>query len=86
MKTKKLFSSLTAKQKDEVFQNTIDYVIETIGLSKGLRDEIRRQIDFDILLHYRDVFDEMKKRQYIFEYKGLTFTTNVVQMKKKMKG
>lgn len=84
MKTKKLFSSLTAKQKDDVFQNTIDYIIETIGLSKGLRNEIRRQIDFDTILHYRNVFDEMIKRQYIFEYNGLIFTTNVVEMKKKM--
>jgi len=84
MTTKKLFSSLSAKKKDEVFQNTIDLVINTIGLSKGLRDEIRKQIDLDKMLYYRKVFDEMVKRQYVFIHNGLTFTTNVVEIKKQL--
>ena len=82
---KKLFSSLSAKKKDEVFQNTIDLVINTIGLSKGLRNEIRKQIDLDKMLHNRKIFDDMIKRQYVFTHNGLTFTTNVVEMKKTMK-
>jgi shikimate 5-dehydrogenase len=85
MATKKLFSSLTAKQKDEVFQNTIDLVINTIGLSKGLRNEIRKQMDLDKMLHNRKVFADMVKKKYVFTHNGLTFTTNVVEMKKKMK-
>ena len=84
MKTKKLFSSLSPKKKDEVFQNTIDLVINTIGLSKGLRDEIRQQIDLDKMLYNRKVFDEMVKRQYVFTHNGLTFTTNIVEMKKQL--
>jgi hypothetical protein len=84
MKTKKLFSSLSAKKKDEVFQNTIDLAINTIGLSKGLRDEIRQQIDIDKMLYNRKVFDEMVKRQYVFIHNGLTFTTNVVEIKKQL--
>lgn len=75
---------MSAKKKDEVFQNTIDLVINTIGLSKGLRDEIRKQIDLDKIIHNRIVFNEMIKRQYVFTHNGLTFTTNVVEMKKKM--
>lgn len=85
MSTKKPFSSLSAKNKDEVFQNTIDLVIDTIGLSKGLRDEIRKQIDLDKMIHYRKVFDEMIKRQYVFTHNGLIFPTNIVEMNKKMK-
>ena len=81
----KRYSSLSAKKKDEIFKNTIDLVINTIGLSKGLRDGIRRQIDFDTILHYRNVFDEMIKRQYIFEYKDFKFPLNIKDMKKKMK-
>ena len=82
---KKLFSSLSAKKKDEVFQNTIDLVINTIGLLKGLRNEIRKQIDLDKMLHNRKIFDDMIKGQYVFTHNGLTFTTNVVEMKKTMK-
>ena len=82
---KKLFSSLSAKKKDEVFQNTIDLVINTIGLLKGLRNEIRKQIDLDKMLHNRKIFDDMIKGQYVFTHNGLTFTTNVFEMKKKMK-
>lgn len=85
METKKLFSSLTAKKKDEVFQNTIDLVINTIGLSTGLRNEIRKQIHLDKMLHNRKVFDDMVKKKYIFTHNDLTFTTNVVEIKKKMK-
>ena len=84
MKTKKLFSSLSPKKKDEVFQNTIDLAINTIGLSKGLRDEIRQQIDLDKMLYNRKVFDEMVKRQYVFTHNGLTFTTNIVEIKKQL--
>lgn len=84
METKKLFSSLSAKKKDEVFQNTIDFVINTIGLSKGLRDEIRKQIDLDKMLYYRKVFDEMIKGRYVFTHNGLTFTTNIVEIKKQL--
>ena len=75
---------MSAKKKDEVFQNTIDLAINTIGLSKGLRDEIRKQIDLDKMLYYRKVFDEMVKRQYVFIHNGLTFTTNVVEIKKQL--
>lgn len=85
MTTKKRFSSLSAKKKDEVFQNTIDLTINTIGLTKGLRDEIRKQIDLDKMIHNRIIFNDMIKRQYVFTHKGLTFTTNVIEMKKKMK-
>lgn len=81
---KKLFSSLSAKKKDEVFQNTIDLVVNTIGLSKGLRAEIRKQINLDKMLHNRKIFDEMIKKQYVFTHNGLTFTTNILEMKKKM--
>ena len=84
METTKLFSSLSAKKKDEVFQNTIDLVINTIGLPKGLRDELRKQIDLDKMLYYRKVFDAMTKRRYVFTHNGLTFTTNIVEMKKQL--
>lgn len=84
MKTTKLFSSLSPKKKDEVFQNTIDFAINTIGLSKGLRDEIRQQIDLDKMLYCRKVFDEMAKRRYVFTHNGLTFTTNIVEIKKQL--
>lgn len=85
MSTKKLFSSLSAKKKDEVFQNTVDLVINTLDLPKGLRDEIRKQIDLDTLIHYREVFGKMVKGQHVFTLNKFTFTTNLVEMKKKMK-
>lgn len=81
---KKLFSSLSPKKKAEIFQNTVDFVIKTIGLQKGFRDEIRKQIDLDKMIYYKKVFDEMIKKQYVFTHNGLTFTTNILEMKKKM--
>lgn len=85
MANKILFSSLSSKKKDEVFKNTIDLVLTTIGLSEGLRYEIRKQVDLEKMLHNRNVFDDMIKRQYVFTHNGLIFPTNVVEMKKKMK-
>ena len=82
-KEKKLFSSLSAKNKDLVFQNTIDLALNTIGLSKGLRDEIRHLIDLDKMIHNRAIFDELIKRQCVFTHNNLQFPTNVVEMKKK---
>ena len=70
MATKKLFSSLSAKKKDEVFQNTVDLVVNTIGLSKGLRNEIRKQIDLDKMLHNRKslIFSHIITRKGLFHY------------------
>ena len=81
----KLFSSLSSKKKDEVFINSIDLLTNTIELSKGLRDEIRNQIELDIFISYRIIFDEMTKKQYVFTYKDLIFTTNISEIMKKMK-
>ena len=81
----KLFSSLSSKKKDEVFVNSIDLLTGTIELSKGLRDEIRNQIKLDIFISYRKIFDEMTKKQYVFIYKDLIFTTNISEIMKKMK-
>lgn len=81
----KLFSSLSSKKKDEVFINSIDLLTNTIELSRGLRDEIRNQIELDIFISYRKIFDEMTKKQYVFIYKDLIFTTNISEIMKKMK-
>ena len=81
----KLFSSLSSKKKDEVFINSIDLLTNTIELSRGLRDEIRSQIELDVFISYRKIFDEMTKKQYVFIYKDLIFTTNIVEIMKKMK-
>ena len=46
---------------------------------------IRNQIELDIFISYRKIFDEMTKKQYVFIYKDLIFTTNIVEIMKKMK-
>ncbi len=80
----KRFSSLSPKQKNEVFLNTVDLVMNTIGLPRGLRDSIRRAIGVDKLIDYRYIFDEMVKGQHCFVYDKMYFTLNVSDIKRRM--